>query len=170
MSENTADRLIRRAREYQEQGYVASQAFGLAAFQERVENWPSGWGDNFEAIVFGDFQPPTERLVFDSLGIAIEPEKLEDTITKTALTVLKARVTVADKTPRSVKDAARRLNLLIGVLSSANQGAPIRWWSYITSRSGSAIGYRLGDGRPDVTIALINLLPIEVRNRVKDRR
>ena len=66
-----------------------------------------------------------------------------------------------EKTVAAVNDASRRLNLLVGVLSSTNRGAPIRWWSYVTSSSGGGIGYTLGANDPSATLALIQLLAPE---------
>jgi hypothetical protein len=156
MTDPTADR---RALEFKGAGLDMSHAFGLASFEERVESWPSEWGADFVALVFGDFNPPDKDLAFESLGIIVEPNNVEGTIIKTAMTVLKARVRVPEKTVAAVKDASRRLNLLVGVLSSTNRGAPIRWWSYITSPSGGGIGYTLGANDPSTTLALIQLLP-----------
>ena len=163
MTDPTAHRFIKRALELKGAGLDMSHAFGLASFEERVESWPSGWGADFVALVFGDFNPPDKDLAFESLGIIVEPNKVEGTIIKTAMTVLKAKVGVPEKTVAAVKDASRRLNLLVGVLSATNQGAPIRWWSYVTSPSGGGIGYTLGANDPSTTLALIQLLPREPR-------
>lgn len=166
MADSAIERLMRRVQDHESAGVDRSHAFRLADFEERIENWPAGWGDDFQAIVFGDFEPPNQELVFDSLEIRIDPTKLEGTVVKTAFTVLRARVKIQDRTVASVKDATRRLNLLIGVLSSAHQGAPIRWWSYITALSHGGIVYRLDDTSSTLTLSLIDLLPNTARRQV----
>ncbi len=166
MTETPLDDFIRRVREYQAEGYDSSHTFHLAAFEGRVEQWPSGWGDDFVALVFGDFQPPAKEIVFGRLGITLEPEKLKDTVIKSALTVIRARVKVGEKSVAAVKDAARRLNLLVGILSYTNQGAPIRWWSYITTLTGGSLGFRLGDGNPEFVLEAVDRLPPEIKHKV----
>ena len=166
MTETPPDDFIRRVREYQAEGYDSSHAFDLAAFEERVKQWPSGWGDDFVALVFGDFQPPAKEIVFDRLGITLEPEKLKGTVIKSALTVLRARVKVGEKSVAAVKDTARRLNLLVGILSYTSQGAPIRWWSYITTPTGGSLGFRLGDGNPEFVLEAVDRLPPEIKHKV----
>ena len=110
-SKSVTDKLVERARAYEEEGHDASHAFNLAALDMRVDHWPSGWGDDFVALVFGDFDPPDEDIVFNQLQISIEHEKVENTVVRAARTVLKARVSVPDKSVAAVKDAAKRLNL-----------------------------------------------------------
>ena len=164
MSEGALNDLVHRAKELRAAGY--EHAFDLASFEARIEQWPVAWGDDFVALIFGDFEPPENALVFDRLGITIEPEKLKDTVVNSALSVLQARVAVREKSIAAVKDAARRLNLLIGVLSYRSQGAPIRWWSWLTNPTAAAIGFRLGEGSPDLALSLIELLPQDVQRRV----
>jgi len=160
--------LLARVREHEAAGYSHSQAFELAAFEARVDrSWPAGWGNDLEALVFGDFNPPNIPLIYKSLGITIEPQKQEGTVIRSAMAVLLARVSIRDKTVASVKDAARRLNLLAGLLSYSNQGAPIRWWCYVTSPTGGGIGYTLGDNEPAVLLAMIDFLPSEARRHVE---
>jgi hypothetical protein len=117
-------------------------------------------------LIFGDFKPPDQPLVFGQLRIIIEPEKLTDTVVRSALTVLKAHVAVPDKSVASVRDAVRRLNLLVGLLSYTNQGAPVRWWSYVTSSPGGGLSFKLGERNPDLLLSLLDLLDPDARRRV----
>jgi hypothetical protein len=135
-------------------------------FEARIDAWPSGWGDDFVALIFGDFDPPDENLEFEALNITIESEPLKNTVIRSARTVLRARVHVPDKSVAAVKDATRRLNLLIGLLSCTNQGAPIRWWSYVTHAGGGGVGYKIQAEKPLKLLALVDLLPKEVRQTV----
>lgn len=158
--------LIARAKQYEAAGYDFFHALGLATFQTRIDAWPSGWGDDFVAIIFGDFDTPDDDLEFGALNIAIECEPLKKTVARSARTVLRARVRVPDKSVAAIKDAMRRLNLLVGLLSFTNQGAPIRWWSYVTHAGGGGIGYKLQAERPLGLLALVELLPDAARRRV----
>lgn len=159
--------MLARVRQHQGAGYLHSHAFELAAFEARVDRaWPATWGSDLVALVFGDFEPPATTLTYASLGISVEPEKQEGTVIRSAMTVLLARVTIPDKSVPSVKDAARRLNLLVGALSYVNQGAPIRWWCYVMSPTAGGLGYTLTDGEPATLLALIELLPTDVRRQV----
>jgi hypothetical protein len=160
------DQLIQRAKEYEARGYEHSHAFGLAHFEAKIESWPTAWGEDLVALLYGDFNPPAAPLVFERLGITVDPEKLEGTIVVTARTVLRARVTVKGKTVAEVKDAVRRLNLLVGTLSYTNQGAPIRWWCYLTAGSGGGIHYVLGENDPGGLLALVDLLPPATRTHL----
>lgn len=160
--------LFARVRQHKTAGYAHSHAFELAAFEARIDrDWPAGWGTDLVALVFGDFTPPSTPLTFPALAITIEPENQDGTVIKSAMSVLLARVSIKNKTVESVKDAARRLNLLVGVLSYANQGAPIRWWCYVTSPTASGLGYTLTDGEPAILLEMIGLLPDNVRNHVE---
>ena len=162
---SVTEKLVERARAYEQEGHDESHAFNLAALDMHVDHWPSGWGDDFVALIFGDFDPPDEDIVFDQLRITIEHEKVENTVVRSARTVLKARVAVPDKSVAAVKDAAKRLNLLSGVLSYTNQGAPIRWWSYITHQWGGFVCNKLGYWKPDAMLALVQLLPERARKK-----
>ena len=166
MSDTRLETVINRARQYEAVGYESSHAFQLAAFEARLDTWPEIWGSDLVALIFGDFKEPNAVLDMPHLGITIEPEKQEGTVIKTALTVLQARVKLENKSVASVKDAARRLNTLVGVLSYMNQGAPIRWWCYLTSPSGCGIGYTLGEQNPSGLLSMIELLSPAVRKRV----
>ena len=139
------DDFFRRIKQYEAEGYASFHAFWQAAFEIRVEQWPDEWGNDFVALIFGDFDAPDQPLVFGHLGITIEPEKLTNTVVRSALTVLKVRVAVSEKSVAAIRDAARRLNPLVGLLSYANQGAPVRWWSFITSPPGATVGFKLAD-------------------------
>lgn len=160
--------ILARVRQHEAAGYSHSHAFQLAAFEARVDmSWPSGWGSDLVALVFGDFTPPGAPLTYSALGITVEPEKHEGTVIRTAMSVLLARVSISDKSVAAVKDAARRLNLLVGILSYTNQGAPIRWWCYVTSATGGGLGYTLTDTDPAVLLDMIGFLPIDVRKHVE---
>lgn len=160
--------IIARASKHEAAGYLRSHAFKLAVFEARVDmRWPPDWGTDFEALVFGDFDPPDAPLTYSELGITVYPEKQTGTVINTGMSVLRARVSISEKSVKAVKDAVRRLNLLVGILGYTNMGAPIRWWSYITSASAGGHTYTLTDKDPATLLGMINLLPIGVRHRVE---
>jgi len=165
MTNIALNELFERAKLYQAAGYDFSHAFSLAGFEARVGQWPTAWGDDLVALIFGDFDVPDQDLVFHRLGITIKPEKMTETILRSAFAVLPARVKVSEKSIVAVKDAAKRLNLLVGVLSYANNGAPVRWWCHIIHPTGTGPWFKLGERDPDTLLALIEILPLEVRVR-----
>ena len=124
--------LSERAGAHETAGKDPFHASRLALLQAHIEDWPTTRGDAFVALIFGDFDPPDRRLTFDRLRISIAPGQVETNVIRSARTVLEARVAVTDKSIAAVKDAARRLNRLVGALSALHAGAPIRWWSHPT--------------------------------------
>ena len=159
--------VILRAQRYRDEGYDFLHALSLAVFEARIDQWPTGWGDDLVALIFGDFECPDDDLVFDQLGITIERERVEGTIIRSAQTVLKARVAVNEKSVPAVKDAARRLNTLTGALSYTNQGAPIAWWCGIIEGSVTGVNrFKLGERQPDGLLAFLQLLPGDAKRKV----
>jgi hypothetical protein len=155
---DSQDDLIRRIQQLEQRGYASMHAFQRAILEMRVEQWPPAWGDDFVVLLFGDFNPPDKDLNINTLGITIEKEKVTNSVvSSTALTVLKARVAVTEKSVAAVKDAVR---------SYTNQGSPVRWWSHIVSPSGGGLIFDLADHDPNITLSLIELLPPQVRKRV----
>lgn len=111
-------------------------ARGLAKLEKRIAHWPSGWGDDLLVIIYGDFEKPPTELNFPDLGISIEPEKVTNTIIKSAMCVLKARVKVAEKSVAGLIDASARINTLLGILAVLNWGnSGSGWWSLVTHGS-----------------------------------
>jgi hypothetical protein len=82
-------------------GIREGHARGLAELEMRIAQWPSGWGDDLLVLIYGDFNAPPAELHFPDLGITIEPEKVTNSVIKSALCVLKARVKIPEK---SVKE------------------------------------------------------------------
>ena len=148
------------------EGYDYRHAVGLATFEARINEWPLEWGNDFIALIFGDFDPPDKDLEFEALNIIIESKPLRNTPIRGALTVLRARAYVSNKSVAAVKDAVKRLNLLIGLLSFTNQGAPIRLWSYLIRPTGSGVKYKFQIDTPLRLLSLIQPLPEEARKRV----
>lgn len=165
MPDPKIEQMFERAREYQAAGYNFSHAFNLASLELRIESLPQEWGNDLLAVIYGDFAPPVQDLVFDELWIVVLKGSLEAAHFH-AMTALQAKVRLEARSVAAIKDAARRLNLLTGVLSYANQGAPVHWWSITTNPTGGAPYFKLDERDPGLTLSLIQLLPPNVRQRV----
>ncbi|MEW5756570.1 MAG: hypothetical protein AB1810_09725 [Pseudomonadota bacterium] len=165
MPDPTIERMFERVREYQAAGNSFSHAFGLASLELRIESLPQEWGNELLAVIYGDFQPPVQDLVFDALGIIVLKVPLEAPHFR-AMTALQAKVRLGARSVAAIKDAARRLNILTGILSHANRGAPVRWWSSVTNPGRWGIPCTLGEGDPGLILSLVQLLPADVQQRV----
>ena len=95
------------------EGYDHSQTWGTADLERRISIWPEQWGDDLEILIYGDFQPPGKIISVPQLGITVYPEKETETFIKSALCVLKAKVTVSGKSISGLIEAARRVNLFL---------------------------------------------------------
>jgi hypothetical protein len=163
-----AELILQRAKELQVQGFDWGYAWGIAVLEQRIKNWPTGWGEDFHFLIYGDFEPPSEDLYFPSLGITINHYKKEKTIIKSALCVLEASIKIDDKNLRSIIDATRRINLLLGILTLVEHGnGSFGWWSYITHGTEGAVMVKLGENKHlDAIICLFLKLPEPVRRKV----
>src|SRR5688572_25327197 len=101
-------------------GLGRAHASALAFMEAKIKRWPSEWGDTLQIIIFSDFDPPTSTLNYPKLGITLHPEKIEKSIVPHARTVLKATVTVKEKSMSGVLDASQRINALLGILTLQN--------------------------------------------------
>jgi hypothetical protein len=153
-----------RVQQLKGEGYSHSHASGLADLENRIaEHWPTAWGDDLNVLIYGDFRPPKTSLVFESLGITIEPGLQKNTVIHSAFTVLLARVSIAERSVASVKDAVRRLNLLVGILSYTHQGSPVKWWCNLTMTSSRGVVHTLGDNNPAGLLTMITNIPANAR-------
>lgn len=131
--EDPFEEMVSRAQELRSGGLDLHQAFHRANLEARIKNWPSAWGDDLQVLIYGDFEPPNIDLVFNQLGITVHAEELEDTVIKSAMCVLKATVSIDDKSIPALIDASRRLNTFLGLWALVSWGnAGCGWWSRIT--------------------------------------
>ena len=168
MSEPLIERLSARAQELEGEGLEWTHAHGIAWLEERVRQWPVGWGDDLHALLYGDFTVPDATLTYPSLGITVHPENRTDTVIRGALTVLKATVKVQEKSVPAVIDAAKRINLLLGAYTLHEWGnAGSGWWSWVTHDRGGGIQTTLAhEGIEHSTAAILNL-PEDARRQVE---
>ncbi len=135
------EQLLGRARELKRQGFTWGHAWGKAILEQRIENWPSGWGDDLQILIYGDFQPPNGDLDFPELEITVHAEKIEGTVIRSALCVLKATVRISEKSVPALLDAARRINILLGSWTLVEWGnAGCGWWSHVMHGTGAGVG------------------------------
>lgn len=168
MSKEFPDSLFVRARELRANGLEHPRAFGEAWLEERVRQWPAEWGDNLRVLLYGDFSAPASTLRFPLLGITVHPEQKTSTIIRGALTVLEANVTVSEKSVSALIDAARRINLLLGVLTLHQWGnAGCGWWSWVTHDSGAGVMATIEHEGFEQSAAAVLNLPPDVRQKVE---
>jgi len=146
--------------------YTASEQ---AYLEQQIAHWPEEWADKLEFLIYGDFQPPNQKLVIKPLGIIVYPEIQEHFLFKPPITVLRAMINVSEKSIDGVIDATKRINILLGTHTLVEWGnEAIGWWSQITHFSG-----RTGFGRPfDVhpmtpVVESFLLLPNDVQKKVQ---
>jgi len=134
------NRYFGRVRELKDTGLDWIHASGIADLEQKIKNWPEKWGDDFVVLIFGDFEPLTEKLTIENLGITISPEVLEKTVIKNVRTVHRATVKVCDKSIESVIDAIRRINVFLGTFVLVTWcNCYCNWWSYITHGLGGGV-------------------------------
>jgi len=161
------NRLIKRAQELNFEGFAWEEAHGIAWFEERIRQWPSGWGDDLQILIYGDFKPPEKGINIQSLGIFIHPEKLEKTVIRTAYCVLKATVQIKEKSIEALIDAAKRINILLGGYTLVEWGnGACGWWSWVTHDTGGGVITKLDNKDLPLAIESIKKLPNNVRQKV----
>lgn len=170
MTEDAFERVRDRARELQAAGFEQQRAHGTAWLEERIRLWPSGWGDDFHILLYGDFDPPQSTLDYPSLGIVIHSERVSSSSITGASTVLKATVKIEGKSVPALIEAAKRINLFLGTYTLLTWGStPCSWWSWVTHDSSSACSVVNSLGQADVELlaAKVKELPAKVRNKVE---
>ena len=132
------EQFFRRTKELEKSGLDWFHASGIADIEQKINNWPEKWGNDFVALIYGDFEPLTEKLTIENLGITISPEVLKNTVVKNERTVHRATVSIHDKSIDSIVDAVRRINIFIGTFTLLTWcNSYCNWWSHITHNSSS---------------------------------
>lgn len=161
------DLMLERARELHGKGFDWGLAWGHAWLEHRIREWPSGWGDDLQILIYGDFEPPTTDLHIQPFGITIHPENLKNTVIRSAMCVLKATVKVEEKSVPALIDAMRRINVLLGAWTLVTWGnSACRWWSWVTHDTGGGVRDPLAHEDLNKAISGILQLPQPVRQRV----
>jgi len=135
--------LFNRAAELQKIGLSWLAAVETSDLEARIARWPKDWGDDLQVLIYGDFDAPDHDLDYPEFGITVEAGVRENTVIKTALCVVNARVKVRDRNLSAVLDAVTRLNTFLGIwtiLDWGNRG--IGWWCHLTSGTMGGPGER----------------------------
>ncbi len=161
------DELFSRARELQDGGLDWLQAVGRANLENQIAQWPSGWGDDFQVLLYGDFDPPGADLEFEHLGIRVLHEPVKTSVIRGAMTVLLARVTVAERSVDALVDAIRRLNILLGAWTLVTwSNSAVGWWAHITHSFGGGTKVSLDHEDLPTAVDGITKLPESIRPKV----
>ncbi len=160
--------LIKRAAELEDTGLSRQVAFGTAVLEARIARWPEKWGDDLQVLIYGDFDAPEHDLDYPTLGITVEAGKRPNTIIKSALCVVRARVKVRERSLAAVLDAAARLNAFLGIwtiIDWGNRGTG--WWCYLTSGTMAGVGGPFKKEGVEDTLAGIERLPPKAKRKVR---
>jgi len=151
------------------QGVELVEANSLAWLEAQVQNWPAAWGDELRVLVYGDFDPPQEDQVFSDLGITVYKEKQKKThFSRNAWCVLRATVTVREKSVAALLDAARRVNVLLGCFVLIQWGnCGCGWWSHLTHGTGGGASWsRVASSDWMTAISSVLRMPPSVRRPI----
>lgn len=166
-TKNDIDLTLERARELNREGFDWGHAWGKAWLERRIADWPSEWGDNLRIIIYGDFDPPNAELNFPELGITVYPEKVKNSVVRSAMCVLKATVEVTERSVPAILDAVRRINVLLGAWTLVEWGnGGCGWWCLITAGSMGGVATKLDNENLAAAIAGVTKLPVELRTKV----
>lgn len=69
-----------RALELKAEGLEFSHAFGRAHLESLLEQWPPAWGDDYQVLLYGDFDPPSQNLDFPAIGIRVLSEPIRKSV------------------------------------------------------------------------------------------
>lgn len=168
MSKDYFEAVRFRALELKAEGLEFHHAFGRAHLESLLEQWPPAWGDDYQVLLYGDFDPPSHNLDFPSIGIRVLSEPIHKSVISSARTVLAARVSVDSRTIDQIVDAARRINILLGAWTLVTWGnAPIGWWSHLSHGGGGGVKESIEHPELDPALAGVVRLPAKVRRKVE---
>jgi hypothetical protein len=157
-----------RALELQAAGLEFSHAFGRAHLESLLEQWPSAWGDDYQVLLYGDFEPPSQDLEFPILGIRVLSKPIKKSVISVARTVLAARVSIRERSVDQILDAARRVNLLLGAWTLVTWGnSPAGWWSHLSHAGGGGVRASFGEENLEKPLSGVVKLPPKARKKVE---
>ena len=130
-----------RWKELMSEGRSSSEAHQRASLELRISQWPPEWGNYLHVFIYGDFEPPEQDLEYPSLGITIESAKITNSIIRSAFCVLRARVTVSERSISGAQNAMERVSKFLGVWTLIDWGnRGIGCWSWIVGNSMVSVG------------------------------
>ena len=100
-------------------------------------------------------------------GIVVEAGAVKESIVRSAMCVLKARVAVSEKSVSALVDAGARINTLLGVLTAVGWGiCSNRWWCHITHGSMAGVVQEFRRDDLESAIKAMQTLSPDVRRKV----
>lgn len=165
---NQLDTLLARVRELSTAGHNHTEAWGIADLEQRIANWPKAWGDDLQILIYGDFKQPEKIISVPQLGITVFPEKETKTFIKSALCVLKAKVTIPETSIPELIEAAKRINMFLGTHTLVSWGnASCGWWSYVTHGTGGGCTPEFDNSALVPAIDSLCRLPTKVQRKIE---
>jgi hypothetical protein len=159
--------ISQRTQELQSAGMPEGRARGTAMLEHRISLWPPEWGNELPIIIYGDFRSPETDLHFTDLGIVVEAGVVKESIARSATCVLKARVTISERSVAGLVDAGARINTLLGVLAAVDWGnAGNGWWSRVTHGSMAGVSPAFEQESIENAIKAVRNLQPDVRRKV----
>lgn len=141
--------------------------FSKTKYENRIESWPTGWGEDLHVLIYDDFNPPKSDIQIDFLGITIHPDKIQKTPVHSALCVLDATVKIQERSVTEIENAIRRINIFLGALTLVSWGnVACGWWSYVTHQSGGGVVVSIDHEDLLNTITGILKLPEKIRKKI----
>jgi hypothetical protein len=166
MADNDWPAYLDRAKELEATGMTKSRALNTAILEDRIARWPQEWGDELQILIYGDFLPPPSGLSFPELGITIESDVIKNSFIKTAMCVVKARVTVLEKSIKGIVEASGRIDRLLGLLAAIEWGnSGNGWWCRLTHGMGGA-RTQFDPGVLDKAVKVLNKFDLRIRYKV----
>jgi hypothetical protein len=157
----------RRSHELQAAGMPEGRARATAMLEDRIAGWPPEWGSELRVILYGDFEAPAGELAFPDLGIVVEPDPVKRSIVSSALCVLKARVTVSERSIAGLADAGARIDRLLGILTALDWGnSGNGWWCSVTHEGMAGVCLEFNKDAIDGANQSVQALPPDVRRKI----
>ena len=157
-----------RALELKAEGLEFSHAFGRAHLESLLKQRPSAWGDSYQVLLYGDFDPPSHDIEFPAIGIRVLSEPVRKSVISSARTVLAARVSVKSRTIDQIVDATRRINILLGAWTLVTWGnSSVGWWSHLSHSTGGGVKTSIEQPDLDAALAGVVALPTMARRKVE---
>jgi len=166
---NEVNALLERERELvRSLGIGPREAQGRALLERSISRWCGKRGDHLEVLIYGDFSPPEREWKVEPLGITVHAERFEGTLIRGACCVLKASVTVDEKSESALRDVARRLNILLGVWAVLDQGnGACGWWSWLVHGMEGRVLTSLESEELHAAVGEMLQLPDDIGQRVE---
>lgn len=157
----------KREQELQAAGMTEGIARGIASIERRIAQWPKDWKNELRIIIYGDFRPPDTDLHFQDLGIVVETGAVKDSPVRSAMCVLRARITISEKSVAGLVDAAARINTFMGVLAAVDWGnSGSGWWCHLTHENMGGSMHSFERDTVEKVIKVVQTLQPDVRRKV----